>query len=148
MFAWFLPVFRRFFVYFVYTNNIYLHFYIFRSHLQSMSSSMSLPLPLAGNETGLTGAQNASSSTFCLDLLLPAALNVTSWSQMNQVTKCSIYYKTFHDKIFYLFVLNWDSELRTVQHWRHRFLEWSCTSLPMMNTANDLLFIFLLLFVP
>ena len=72
------------------------HFYIFRSHLQSMSSSMSLPLPLAGNETI---AQNASSSTFCLDLLLPAALNVTSWSQMNQVTKCSIYYKTFHDKI-------------------------------------------------
>ena len=68
-----------------------------------MSSSMSLPLPLAGNETI---AQNASSSTFCLDLLLPAALNVTSWSQMNQVTKCSIYYKTFHDKIFYLFVLN------------------------------------------
>ena len=71
-----------------------------------MSSSMSLPLPLAGNETGLTDSQNASSSTFCLDLLLPAALNVTSWSQMNQVTKCSIYYKTFHDKIFYLFVLN------------------------------------------
>ena len=79
------------------------YIYIFRRHLQSMSGSMSLPLPLAGNETI---AQNASSSTFCLDLLLPAALNVTSWSQMNQVTKCSIYYKTFHDKIFYLFVLN------------------------------------------
>ena len=87
---------------FMFCNTFYTT-YIFRSHLQSMSGSVSLPLPLAGNETG---AQNASSSTFCLDLLLPAALNVTSWSQMNQVTKCSIYYKTFHDKIFYLFVLN------------------------------------------